>query len=655
MVVMNNRDIYVIDVTRSRYAIVEPLPINRVKVNDNFWGPRLETLVRITLPLQFKKIEETERLENFRVASGRISGRFKGLWFNDSDVYKWIEASAYALAYIWNGELYSMVIKAKEDIIAAQQSDGYINTYITINGLERWRDLVWSHELYCAGHLFQAAIAVRRCLGIDDLYVASLKFADLLVNTFGWEEGKLKTSDGHPEIEMALIELYRENGNVNYLKLADFFINIRGKGYVTRTASTRTFSFTPEYLVDYKPIKELDDVTGGHAVRVLYYLAGVADLYIENGDKELWVALDRLWRRIIYRKMYITYGFGSRYEGEAFGNDYELPNDRAYSETCASVAAALWAWRMFLASGDVEYVEVIESILYNAGLAGISLDGTKYFYVNPLADYFGKHERKPWFECACCPPNIARLLAYLPSMIYSFSKVDKGIMINLFIGSRSVFEIDGNKVVVSIHTEYPWNGKTYIEIEPDKVDEIPIMIRIPSWVDEPIIKVGKEVVKGEPGKYMKIVKPWDKGDKIFIEFKLKPRLIQPHPYIDASYGKIAIKRGPMVYCIEGVDNKGFDLRDLFIDPYQVNLKEIFRSNVLGGVVVVEGNGYIIKENNQGVMLYNNFKEKKALDIKKVKFTAIPYYAWNNRGCTQMIIWIKLLKSYPIIKAVRWTY
>ncbi len=635
---MTNTNVHIVNISRSRYAVIEPFPINRVKVTDDFWRPRLETLASVTLPLQFIKIVETNRLENFRVASGRAKGAYKGLLFNDSDVYKWIEASAYILAYNWNEELYKMVTTAIEEVIAAQQPDGYINTYITINNLKRWADLAWSHELYCAGHLFQAAIAVKRSLGRAELYAASLKFADLLKDTFGWDEGKLKTADGHPEVEIALIELYRESGKKEYLDLVEFFVEVRGRGYITNTVMSRPKP-SPEYVVDHKPIRELDDVVGSHAVRVLYYMAGATDLYIENGDKGLWLALERLWRKIIDKKMYITYGFGSRYEGEAFGEDYELPCERAYSETCASVAAAMWAWRMFLASGKPEYVEILESILFNSALAGISIDGTKYFYVNPLADYHAKHQRQPWFECACCPPNIARLLAYLPSMIYSFSRVDRSIMVNLFIGSKAMFEVDGNRFTISIETSYPWYGKTIIKIEPEKIDEIPIMVRIPSWAENPTILVNEKEFSGEPGKYIKIVKAWDRGDRIAIEFKMRPKFIKSHPYVEASYGRVAIKRGPMVYCIEGVDNKEFDVRDLIIDLHSANLTEIFRSDILNGVMTIVGEGYVDETIRHINKLYYEYIEDVP-KIKKVRFVAIPYYAWNNRGATQMTVWMK---------------
>lgn len=638
---MSGTSIHVVNVSRSSYAVIEPLPINRVRIEDAFWKPRLERLVRVTLPLQFAKIEETGRLENFRIASRKVKGVYKGLWFNDSDVYKWIEASAYALVHFRSEELCKLVTTAVREIISAQEPDGYINTYITVNGLKRWVDLAWSHELYCAGHLFQAAVAIRRSLGDDDLYTASLKFADLLRDTFGWDEGKLKAADGHPEVEMALVELYRESNRKEYLDLAEFFIDIRGRGCVVKASASRQFfTLSSEYLIDHKPIRELDDVAGAHAVRALYYMGGAADVYIENGDRELWHALERLWRKIIDRKTYITYGFGSRHDGEAFGKDYELPNERAYSETCAAVAGAMWAWRMFLASGNPEYMEVLESILYNSALAGISIDGARYFYVNPLADYSAEHQRQPWFECACCPPNIARLLAYLPGMIYSFSRADRAIMVNLFIGSRAIFEVNGNRILISIDTSYPWYGRVVITVEPERVDEVPIMIRLPSWIDEHAISVNGKELKGRPGTYIKITKNWDNGDRISIEFKMMPKLIQSHPYIEANYSRTAIKRGPIVYCVEGVDNKEFDVRDLVIDPQKSNLNEVFRKDILGGVMTIEGEGYIDECTLRNFKLYYEYSERGAPMFRRVRFVAIPYYAWNNRGASQMIVWMR---------------
>ena len=640
-----SKDIYVINTSKSPYAPLVPVALNNVKIRDTFWKPRLELLIKSTLPTQYKLIEETGRLDNFRVASGKKKGSYKGsFWFNDSDVYKWIEASAYAIVYQPSDELKEMIDKAIKEIIDAQQDDGYINTYVTINKMERWKDLAWSHELYCAGHLFQAAVAVKRALDRTDLYDSALKFADLLYDTFGMNENKLKLADGHPEVEMALVELYRESEKKEYLELADFFINIRGYGKIAKARHN------PIYLVDHKPLKELDDIVGSHAVRALYLFAGATDVYLEKGDRELWQALERLLTRIISRKMYVTGGFGSRHEGESFGEDYELPNDRAYSETCAAVAGILWVWRMFLATGNAKYMDIIEWVLYNAALASISLDGKRYFYVNPLEDS-GKHTRQPWFECACCPPNIARLLAYLPSLIYSISKDSDKIWINLFVANEASLRLSNNDVKLLVDTKYPWDGDVTITVFPNKTDEFSIMVRIPSWASKAKVKINnEEMTVNKTGKYVEIKRTWSAGDiiKLFIPMEIK--LLVSHPLVTNNYSKVAVRRGPLIYCAEGVDNPGIDPREIIIDLDSADFKAKWYGDLLGGVVVIKGRGYVqnskVFENN----LYKEYKEvgRNLVSHKEIVFTLIPYYAWNNRGANPMTVWIKACSSkYPL--------
>jgi len=643
-----SKGVYVVDTSRSPYALLVPATLDNVKIRDTFWKPRLDLLVKNTLPSQYKFIEETGRLDNFRIASGKKKDNYKGFfWFNDSDVYKWIEASAYAIVYKPSDELKKMIDEVIKEVIDAQQEDGYINTFITINKMERWKELAWSHELYCAGHLFQAAVAVKRALNRTDLYASALKFADLINNTFGPEENKLKLADGHPEVEMALVELYRESGRREYLELADFFINIRGYGKIAKAHSIRLWRFNPEYLVDHKPLKELDDIVGSHAVRALYLFAGATDVYLEKGDRELWHALKRLWTKVISRKMYVTGGFGSRYEGESFGEDYELPNARAYSETCAAVAGILWAWRMFLATGDAKYMDIIEWVLYNAALAGISLDGKRYFYVNPLEDN-GKHVRQPWFECACCPPNIARLLAYLPSLIYSVSKDSDKIWINLFVASDVSFKLSNNNVKLSVDTKYPWDGNVTITVFPEKTDEFSIMIRIPEWASGAKVKVGnEEATLSETGKYVEIKRTWNAGDTIKLFIPMKIRFLVSHPLVTNNYAKVAIKRGPLVYCAESIDNHGIDPRELVIDLDSQDLKAEWREDLLGGIVVIRGRGYAQTDKIFGAHLYKDYREirQNLISSKEIVFTLIPYYAWNNRGANPMAVWIKTRSKY----------
>jgi DUF1680 family protein len=645
------RNVYFLDVSNSPFAKIRLVPMNKVVVRDSFWRPRLETLVDKTLPTQYEFLEKTGRIDNFRVASGKKKGSYQGLWFNDSDVYKWVEASSYALIHRWSNDLYEKLLGVVREIVDAQEDDGYINTYVTINKRERWVNLAWSHELYSGGHMIQAAVAFKRVFERDELLNTARRFADLLTRTFGFEEGKLKTSDGHPEIELALIELYRETRNKNYLDLAKFFIDIRGRGLVAQTTKETIFGLmhSPLHLLDHQPIRVMNDFAGSHAVRTLYFFAGATDLYLETGETELWEALKRLWRKYL-KKIYITGGAGSRYDGEAFGEDYELPNERAYSETCASVAGVLWAIRMFLASGEAGYVDILEKILYNSALAGISLDGLRYFYVNPLADYFGNHERQPWFETACCPTNIIRLLSYVPGMIYAVSKNEPRIWVNLFVASDAEIDLPGGKVVLSLDTTYPWSGDVSIRIRSIDVEDFSLMIRVPKWATETKIKIGEEIHEARAGEYFELRRRWGINDLVKISIPMRPRLVSSHPWVESNWGRVAISRGPLIYCLEEIDNKEFDIRDLVIVPSEINLRDRFEPNTLNGVVIVEGEGYILntseieKVAREEIYFINDcyIKDPRKLLGKKVVFRAIPYYAWNNRGRNKMSVWIKTL-------------
>ncbi|MEM3028436.1 MAG: glycoside hydrolase family 127 protein, partial [Candidatus Bathyarchaeia archaeon] len=442
---------YIVDTSQSPFALLGPVPIKAVRLEDSFWAPRLEILRKVTLPSQHRICEETGRLFNFRRASGKEKGEFKGLFFNDSDVYKWIEAVAFTLAYEPDESLHKLAQEVIEDVVAAQDADGYLNTYFTFERKgERWKNLRDMHELYCAGHLFQAAIAYYRATKEQKLLEASCRFADHISEIFG--PGKRPGTCGHPEIEMALVELYRTTGRKAYLDLAQFFLDQRGKGLLGGSA----------YFIDHKPFKELTEIVG-HAVRSLYLNCGATDIYMETGDRELWETLLRLWNSLTFRKIYVTGGAGARREGEAFGIDYELPSAQAYAETCAAVANFMWNWRLLLASGNGSFSDAMELALFNGVLSGISLDGLSYFYVNPLSDR-GSHRRQPWFPCACCPPNIARLLASLPGYFYSVSK--EGIWVHLYAKSRANLTIADMPITILQRTEYPWNGVVELTLEP---------------------------------------------------------------------------------------------------------------------------------------------------------------------------------------------
>lgn len=615
----------VADTSRSPYARMHPLPLECVRLEDSFWAPRLKILQKTTLPVQHQILEETGRLFNFRRAAGREMGDYRGLRFNDSDVYKWVEASAFSLAYSFDENLYRLTERVIEDIASAQDEDGYLNTYFTfeLKG-RRWTNLRDDHELYCAGHLIQAAIAYFRATGERRLLDVSVRFADHIYNIF-LGRGR-QGVPGHPEIEMALVELYRVSGDWRYLELASFFLDNRGRGLIGGGS----------YHIDHRPFRELSEIVG-HAVRALYLNCGAADLYMELGDRSLWTALLRLWRSMVGRKMYVTGGVGSRYEGESFGEDYELPNSRAYAETCAAVANVMWNWRMLQASGDAKFTDILELALYNAVLSGISLDGKSYFYVNPLADR-GSHRRQKWFECACCPPNVARLIASLPGYIYSVS--NRGLWVHLYVQSVASALVDGKQVIVKQRTGYPWDGEVEVTVEPEKEDEFSLYLRIPGWCREAKLKVNqcKLDVKTKPGTYVEIHRTWSYGDVVSLSMAMPIEKLTAHPYVVEDNCRVALKRGPLVYCIEQADNPGFDVWNLIL-PLDSKLKVERDACLLGGVAVIRGEGLAFELDEFKDKLYTPVGAVE-LKVRPVRFKAIPYYAWANREPGPMEVWIR---------------
>lgn len=609
---------------RSPYASLRPVPIESVKINDEFWAPKIRRLVEVTLPSQYELMEETGRLDNFRRAAGKLDKPFQGFFFNDSDVYKWVEATSLAMAYDSNPELATLLDTVIKEIVDAQDEDGYLNTYFTFEKRkDRWSNLRDMHELYCAGHLFQAAIAHHRATSREDLLRAALRFADHIVSVFG--PGKRLGVSGHPEIEMALVELYREVGKREYLELAEFFIDQRGKGLIGGSP----------YHIDHKPFKELDELVG-HAVRALYLCCGAADVYMERGDEDLRKTLERLWDNMVRCKMYVTGGVGSRHEGEAFGDAYELPNERSYAETCAAIANVMWNWRMFLMTGEAKYVDVMELALYNGALAGISFDGKHYFYVNPLASR-GKHRRQRWFDCACCPPNIARLIASIPGLVYA--KNHEGVWVNLYVASRADVELRGGRVKVLQRTEYPWSGDVELEIRPEKVDEFSLFLRIPSWCGE--VKVtfsGEQVREVRPGSYLEIHRAWNWGDVVKVIMDMRPEFLISHPYVTSNTCRAAIRRGPLIYCLEQADNPGYDVWNLAVLTDE-ELSSERREDLFDGVVVVKGKALYMDLSYWRDRLYARLGEVKT-PTKVVEFTAVPYFLWANREPGPMIVWFR---------------
>src|SRR5215212_7156592 len=621
----------VVDTSKSRYSRLRPLPLSEVRLLDGLLEPRRRVNREATLPSQYDRLEQTGRLDNFRRAAGRIDVTYSGIYFNDSDVYKWLEAAAWTLASDPDPQLERMVNITIGEIEDAQQPDGYLNTYFTFEkASERWTDLTHKHELYCAGHLIQAAVAHHRATGSQRLLKVACRFADNICDTFGpEEEGKRLGTDGHEEIEMALVELYRETGDREYLDQAQFFVDVRGYGFLGGR----------EYHQDHKPFKEMGEMVG-HAVRAVYLNAGAADLYAETGDPTLLKALECLWHHMMTRRMYVSGGIGSRYEDEAFGEDYELPNARAYAETCAAVGSVMWNWRMLTIDGDARYADLLEHTLYNAALPGLSLDGHSYFYQNPLSDS-GTHRRSPWFGVACCPPNIARLLASLPGYFYGVS--DEDVWVHLYAeGTAEVSLDDDRTVVLRQRTQYPWDG--VVEIEVDGEREFALMLRIPAWCEEGVaIEINGQPFDGSasPGSYAEIRRAWRTGDKVRLTLPMPVRRVECHPYVAEDAGRVAVMRGPLLYCVEQVDNPGLDLRDIVL-PAEASFSVRFRPDLLGGIAVLETLARTIPlDEGWSGRLYR--RARASTDVPQdttVELTATPYYAWANRDPGPMRVWLR---------------
>jgi len=539
---------------------------------------------------------------------------FRGIYFNDSDVYKWMEAAAFSLASHPDPELDGQ-LDALIDLLAAAQCDnGYLNSYYMFDKEpERWSDLVRKHELYCGGHMVQAAIAHHRVTGRTNFLNVATKWADLICDRFGPE--KAPGAPGHPEPEMALVELYRETGARRYLDLASFFIEQRGRGVLNGSP----------YLQDHVPIREQTYVTG-HAVRQLYLSCGVADVYAESGDATLMDALLDQWDDFVHAKMYVTGGAGARHKGEAFGEKYELPNDTAYAETCAAIASFMWNWRMLQITGEAQYADVMEQALYNGLLSGVSLDGKEYFYTNPLENN-GDHRRttKHFDRCACCPPNIARTFAALPGYLYG--RDASGIYVHHYVQSTAEIPVEGNTIRLKQTTEYPWNGTVRITVNLDAAATFTLSVRWPGWANGMRVCVNdaeQDVSAWRAGSYGAIAREWQPGDVLALEFPMPVVKVEADPRVAADVGRIALMRGPIVYCLEQVDQPGLDLASIAF-AHDAAFKSEHKADLLGGVNVLHG---------QALLGTSPGDEADTADV-----SAIPYFAWANREPGPMRVWI----------------
>ncbi len=636
MTAIKNQSV-IVDTTNSQCARLKPVPLSAVSLNDMFWQPRRKINQQVMLSAQYQLCENTGRIDNFRRAAGRKDIDFQGQYFNDSDVYKWLESAAWSLANLPNPQLETLIDELIDIIAAAQQPDGYLNTYFMFERVEeRWINFSL-HELYCAGHLFQAAVAFYRTTGKEKLLEVSTRFADYLYNRFGNEEdGKAFGTSGHPEIEMALVELYRTTQNERYLKLAQYFVDARGSGRVTRYKQHPN----PEYHQDRVPFQEMSRLEG-HAVRAVYLNCGATDVLTETGETGLEQALNTMWDNMATRQMYLTGGLGPRYTNEGFGRDYELRNDRAHSETCAAVANIMWNWRMLLLTGEARYADLMEQTLFNGALAGVSLDGKGYFYQNPLSDA-GTHRRQEWFTTACCPGNISRLLSSLPGYFYSTS--NQGVWVHLFATNQATLSLsNGNVIDLMMIANYPWSGDITLRI--DTPGHFALFLRLPGWCSSgwQVTVNGDLIQPGlTEGNYLQIEHEWQSGDTVTLNLPMPVRMIESNPNIVENQGRIALMRGPLLYCVEAVDHGGFDVRRLIVPP-DANFDVDFYPDLLNGVSILRGAGLIAdEEQNWGDQLYRERLPNISGTYRTVELTAIPYYAWANREAGPMQVWLRTL-------------
>lgn len=614
---------------------LDGVPWKDVQIEDGFWGSRLQTNREITLEDQYNKLEETGRINNFRRVAGRVKGNYEGAFvFNDSDVYKWLEAACYSLGSHPDRKLENRVNELIQEMAAAQQEDGYLNTYFTLERKEPFANLSDKeeqiagekdfHELYCAGHLLEAAVAHYRATGKSSLLNVAICFADLICQTFG--PHRKQGAPRHAEIELALMKVYWLTRKERYLATARFFIDQRGKG----------LAGGDEYHQDHVPFTQQEEIVG-HAVRAVYLMSGAADVYRETKNKALMDTLVRLWHNMTQTRMYVTGGIGSHYEGEAFGKDYELPNDRAYAETCAAIGSIFWNHRMLQLTRQVKYADVMEKILYNGFLSGVSLDGKKYFYQNPL-ESDGTHQRIDWFKCACCPPNIARLLSSLGAYFYSISR--EGLWVHLYGESKVLATLDKDrKIILSQSTNYPWSGDINIKISPDTETSFTLFLRIPSWCQKAEVLVnGKHVEEPlRPGSYLPISRTWRERDEVQLNLSMSVDFLETHPH-SSNNGRLAISHGPLIYCTEEADHQGVDVFDILLSS-DTEFSPHFKSDLLGGIGVLRGKALLRDKSDWGGKLYRIYREEQKTKSEPLQITAIPYFAWANRELGKMLVWI----------------
>ena len=592
------------DIKEQPLKMIEQIDFSHVKINDNFWSPRLSKHVSATLPVCIDQIEnQTGRIRNFENAA-KGEGEHSGIFFDDSDVYKALEGMAYSLINNPDPELEKKADEWIDKFAAAQQPDGYINTFYTLTGLDkRWTNMD-KHEMYCAGHMIEAGVAYYQATGKRKLLDVCIRMTDHMMSQFG--PGKRHWVPGHEEIELALVKLYQTTQEQKYLDFAYWLLEERGHGHGTMGDEGK---WDPVYYQDIVPVRRLTDISG-HAVRCMYLYCGMADVAALKNDTGYIAAMDRLWDDVVHRNMYITGGIGSSHDNEGFTEDYDLPNLDAYCETCASVGMVLWNQRMNQLTGDSKYIDVLERSLYNGALAGISLGGDRFFYVNPLESK-GDHHRQEWYGCACCPSQLSRFLPSIGNYIYASS--DDALWVNLYIGNTGQIRIGETDILLTQETDYPWDGSVKLTISTSLPLEKEIRLRIPNWCKTYDLSINGKRINVSEEKGYAVIKDWKSQDVIALDMDMPVEIVAADPHVKENFGKRAIQRGPLVYCMEEIDNP------VYFDQIQLSpsttFQTAFASDILNGIKTIKTNG------------------------RAQSATFIPYYAWDNRKAGKMRVWI----------------
>ncbi|MFC5466308.1 glycoside hydrolase family 127 protein [Lederbergia graminis] len=597
---------------QTKLANWEQVPFTKVNIADTFWRPRMEVLQNVTLKACFEKCETTGRIANFAKAAGLMEGKFEGIYFDDSDVYKVIEGAAYSLMTTPDPALEEKIDRIVDWIAAAQEEDGYLCTYFTLEAPDKkWTDME-KHEMYCGGHLMEAAVAYYEATGKRKLLDVACKLADHYDSIFG--PGKRHWVEGHEEIELALLKLYRITGEERYLHLSEWLLEERGHGHGVGMIWEKE-DWGPAYCQDDVPVKEIKTVKG-HAVRAMYLYTAMADVARAKNSDSYLPALLSVWENVVHKNMYITGGIGPTHQNEGFTEDYDLPNESAYCETCAAIGMVLWNQRMNLLFGDAKYADVIERAMYNGVLSGLSHSGDKFFYVNPLASN-GGHHRKSWYNVSCCPTNLARFIPSIGNYIYA--KSNDGLAVNLYVnGTSEVVVRENNVVQIEQKTEYPWNGKVGLVITPDVTDEFSVKLRIPSWCKSYQVLVNgakTDILSYEKG-YLNLRRVWEKGDIIELLLDMPVKVVRAHPLVQANIGHIAIQRGPIVYCLEEVDNHHLQYGNIELSS-DTQFQVKYQKDLLDGAITLT-----------------------TTSAGDESYTFIPYYIWDNRDPGFMQVWLR---------------